>query len=394
MTLRHIISINDLSREEVEALFGLADRYLETLGDRQIPYRIAASASECSGAVMATLFYEPSTRTRLSFESAMLRVGGSAISSASPATSSAVKGETLADTIRIVSGYADLIVLRHPRDGAARLAAQYTSVPVINGGDGAREHPTQTLCDLYTLKRELHRLEGLNVAVLGDLQGGRTVHSLVYALARFGANILTMPAPGMELPAHVASRLREEFRYTMRSAAALPELSQLVSGIYAPRTAKPFASPAKIDVLYITRFQKERWKGGGVNYPRVNAEFLKAPAFADTLLMHPLPRTDELDPGFDVQDRAVYFRQASYGVPIRMAIITLLLNSGRKHSAQLLEDGLLQSQRAELDSGRMCSNENCITRFEESSTFGSLHAAGDAPHRLHCAYCDYKLIGI
>src|ERR1041385_1653141 len=209
--LRHVTSINDLTLDEIEIIFSLGDRYLAELGDPDIPYRVGASSDACKGSLMATLFYEPSTRTRLSFESAMLRLGGRAISSADPATSSAAKGESLADTVRVVSNYADILVIRHPRDGAVKLAAQYASVPIISGGDGAREHPTQTLCDLFTLRRENKTLKNLNVAVSGDLKGSRTIHSFVYALARFGANIFLMPARGMELPTHVDWRLRHEF---------------------------------------------------------------------------------------------------------------------------------------------------------------------------------------
>ena len=175
------------------------------------PYRIGSSARDGSGRILASLFYEPSTRTRLSFESAMLRLGGQFITSADPATSSVAKGESLADTVRVISNYSDVIVLRHPRDGAARLAAEYATVPVINGGDGAHEHPTQTLCDLFTLRKENKQLRDLNVVISGDLKGSRTIHSFVYALARFGANIMTMPAKGMGLPHHVDVRLQEEF---------------------------------------------------------------------------------------------------------------------------------------------------------------------------------------
>ncbi len=214
---RHVISINDLSDKDIETIFDTAQAYLKELPDAHFPYRIGRSGNIASNYILATLFYEPSTRTRLSFESAMIRLGGQTITSADPATSSAAKGESLADSVRVISNYADLMVIRHPRDGAARLAAEYSPIPVINGGDGSHEHPTQTLCDLFTLKRKNRHLKNLKVAISGDLKGSRTIHSFVYALARFGATIVPMAAKGMELPAHVDRRLREEFGCKMLS---------------------------------------------------------------------------------------------------------------------------------------------------------------------------------
>src|SRR4051794_9875711 len=214
---RHVISINDLSDKDIDTIFELTQSFLDELPDPHFPYRIARSTKIASDFILASLFYEPSTRTRLSFESAMLRLGGEVITSADPATSSAAKGESLADSVRVISNYADIMVIRHPRDGAARLAADYSSIPVINGGDGSHEHPTQTLCDLFTLKKKNKRLKNLKVAISGDLRGSRTIHSFVYALARFGATIMPMPAKGMGLPDHVGQRLREEFGCQMVS---------------------------------------------------------------------------------------------------------------------------------------------------------------------------------
>src|SRR5438045_3177075 len=208
---RHLISINDLSDAEIEKIFELTQTFLDELPDPNFSYRIGKSTNVAPNHILATLFYEPSTRTRLSFESAMLRLGGDVITSADPATSSAAKGESLADSVRVIANYADVIVIRHPRDGAARLAAEYSRIPVINGGDGSHEHPTQTLCDIFTLSKKNKRLKNLKVAISGDLKGSRTIHSFVYALARFGARIVPMPAPGMELPAHVSERLRSDF---------------------------------------------------------------------------------------------------------------------------------------------------------------------------------------
>src|SRR6204780_1763058 len=229
---RHIVSINDLSNAEIETIFEVAQGFLKELADPKIHYRIGRSTNLASKSILASLFYEPSTRTRLSFETAMLRLGGANITSADPAVSSAAKGESLADTIRVISNYADIVIIRHPRDGAARLAAEYSQIPVINGGDGSHEHPTQTLCDLFTLKAKKKSLKNMKVAIAGDLKGSRTIHSFVYALARFGATIDPLPAPGMELPPHVDRRLREEFH------------SRMVS--------KDSTQPDAVDALYVT----------------------------------------------------------------------------------------------------------------------------------------------
>src|SRR5436190_13047184 len=215
---RHIVSINDLTDREIETVFDVAQSFLRELPDPNIPYRIGRSTKVASDCILASLFYEPSTRTRLSFESAMLRLGGEVITSADPATSSAAKGESLADSVRVIANYADIMVIRHPRDGAVRLAADYSPIPVINGGDGSHEHPTQTLCDIFTLKKKNKHLKNLKVAISGDLRGSRTIHSFVYALARFGATIMPMAVKGMELPAHVDRRLREEFGCRMVAA--------------------------------------------------------------------------------------------------------------------------------------------------------------------------------
>src|SRR5215510_12650096 len=231
---RHIISINDLSDKDIETIFDVAQSYLNELPDRHFPYRIGRSTKVASNFILASLFYEPSTRTRLSFESAMLRLGGEVITSADPATSSAAKGESLADSVRVIANYADIMVIRHPRDGAVRLAAEYSPIPVINGGDGSHEHPTQTLCDLFLLKKKNKRLKNLKVAISGDLRGSRTIHSFVYALARFGATIMPMPAKGMELPPHVDQRLREEF------------------GCHMVPARKGADKDASIDALYVT----------------------------------------------------------------------------------------------------------------------------------------------
>lgn len=406
-TLRHITSINDLAIAEIEAIFTLADRYLEELGDPARPYRIARSANVAPGAILASLFYEPSTRTRLSFESAMLRLGGKTISSADPATSSAAKGESLADTVRVASSYADILVIRHPRDGAAKLAAEYASVPVINGGDGGHEHPTQTICDVFTLKRESGDLRKMNVAISGDLRGSRTVHSFVYALARFGANIFLMPAKGMELPAHVDWRLRNEFKCHVVPKEKYEGADSAVDALYVtadePHQLSLIASAdidldvkikKNMDVVYVTRFQKERWADKDQNYPTINATFLKGAKYAHTSLLHPLPRVSELDISLDSDRRAAYFRQAAYGVPTRMALIALLLGIEKENVLARYESGLRAHAHPVYeqpsDIGARCVNLNCIVHdeMERKYTRNKFHLVETNAARLRCFYCE------
>jgi aspartate carbamoyltransferase catalytic subunit len=410
--LRHVTSINDLSNEEIEKVFDLAEGYLEKLPDSDYPYRIGASARDGTGHILASLFYEPSTRTRLSFESAMLRLGGQFITSADPATSSVAKGESLADTVRVISNYSDVIVLRHPRDGAARLAAEYATVPVINGGDGAHEHPTQTLCDLFTLRKENKQLRDLNVVISGDLRGSRTIHSFVYALARFGANIMTMPAKGMGLPHHVDARLQEEFncrplprqKYEDKNASidALyvtpdkPHQLSLIPNVEFDDTAD-VKIRSKVDVFYVTRFQKERWAEASGDYPRIDAKFLKASKYAETSVLHPLPRVGELDIALDTDSRALYFRQASYGVPIRMALIAVLTDIATGTQLERFEDGFRASEATIYDQptelGLRCANPNCIVhdpqeRAYTRNKFSVLHRPAAHAYRLRCLYCE------
>jgi aspartate carbamoyltransferase catalytic subunit len=383
--LRHLTSINDLSNDEVEKVFALAERYLKTLGDGP---RIVRGMKEGRSFVLATLFHEPSTRTRLSFESATLRLGGRVISSADPAASSAKKGESLADEVRMVSNYADAIVIRHHRDGAARFAAEYAQVPIINGGDGAHEHPTQTIGDLFTLKREKGKLTGLNVALVGDLATSRTVHSLVYALARFGANIVPMPAPGMALPAHVDRRLRGEFGCAVKTSRGRTGEMYYVAASDAARDQKV---EARIDAVYVTRFQAERWKGGAKNYPRVDPKFLRDRRYGRAAVLHPLPRVDELAIAVDNDRRSAYFRQAAYMVPVRMALAALLLGLDGD-GWQRFPSGFRKSPHKILErpanAAARCTNKKCIVHdpAERLHARNKFHVM--APRRLRCFYCE------
>jgi aspartate carbamoyltransferase catalytic subunit len=410
---RHIVSINDLSNKEIETIFEVAQGFLQELADHSIPFRIGRSTSLASKFILASLFYEPSTRTRLSFESAMLRLGGANITSADPAVSSAAKGESLADTIRVISNYADIVVIRHPRDGAARLAAEYSQIPVINGGDGSHEHPTQTLCDLFTLRAKNKNLRNMKVAIAGDLKGSRTIHSFVYALARFGATIDPLPAPGMELPPHVDRRLREEFHSRMVSktpeqadAAESDKIDALYVTADQPHQLSLYAEPEvdyglvlrqKIDALYVTRFQKERWTEKEQPYPKIDAKFLGEPRFSDASVMHPLPRVNELDASFDSDRRAVYFQQAAYGVPVRMALISLLLHLHKNKSLHQFPGGFTKPEYPvyvqPIGTGIQCGNANCIVadpaeRQYAANKFYVAEGASQQRCKLRCVYCE------
>jgi aspartate carbamoyltransferase catalytic subunit len=400
-----LVSIDDLSISEIERIFVLADEFaaqLET-GER---LRIA------DGIVMATLFYEPSTRTRLSFESAAHRLGGSVISSASMDASSAAKGETLADTVRVVSGYADLIVIRHPFDGAARVAADYARCPIINAGDGSREHPTQTLCDLYILRRKKGDLRGMTVAICGDLKFGRTVHSLIYALARFGANVVAVPNRGMGVPDYVLGRLAAERNYSF-STVSINELKSLAGGLdamYLTPSAPhqmalftgempvikpaPAAGPAALDAFYVTRFQRERrteQEREQAEYVHFDLRALKTSRTQEAVVMHPLPRTDELAYELDADPRAVYFEQAAAGVPVRMALIAWLLeNAG---STRARGEGA-PSLILKAENAPPCSNPNCITRPESRylrPRFRPSPAVSHSELSLRCDFCEREL---
>jgi aspartate carbamoyltransferase catalytic subunit len=406
---RHIVSINDLSNNEIEIIFQVAQGFLKELADDNIPYRIGRGISVASKFILASLFYEPSTRTRLSFESAMLRLGGANITSADPAVSSAAKGESLADTIRVTSNYADIIVIRHPRDGAARLAAEYSQIPVINGGDGSHEHPTQTLCDLFTLRSKNKGLKNMKVAISGDLKGSRTIHSFVYALARFGATIDPLPAPGMELPPHVDRRLREEFHCRMVSKAP-NEADGSIDALYVtadqPHQLSLYAEPEidyglvlqkKIDAVYVTRFQKERWTEKERPYPKIDAKFLGEAKYSQASVMHPLPRVNELDAALDGDRRAIYFRQAAYGVPVRMALISLLLHLHKSKSLHKFAGGFAKAEHPlyvhRIGTGIQCANPNCITndpaeRQYAANKFYILDDHSPQHCTLRCLYCE------
>ena len=254
--------------------------------------------------ILGLLFFEPSTRTRMSFEAAMLRLGGQCLNLGG-VDSSIMKGETLADTIRVVDGYVDAIVVRHPRIGAAQLSAEFSSVPIINAGDGAGQHPSQTLIDLYTI-RQSFSLDGLDVGLLGDLHYGRTTHSLAYALAKYGATIHTIAPEGLGFPISVKRGLT-------KAGARIVEHESV-------KVALPY-----LNVLYVTRIQIERFPDPELHYGtlhsyRITPELLSG-APKNMIVLHPLPRMDEIDPSVDALPHAKYFEQAKNGIPVRMALL-------------------------------------------------------------------------
>ncbi len=401
MTTANLVSIADLSNEEIEEIFDLADAS-DKLRSKQVG----------RGKIMATLFYEPSTRTRLSFESSMQRLGGTVISCSDMQSSSAAKGESVADTAKVVSSYADVLVVRHYWDGAVQAVAEHADVQVINAGDGGHEHPSQTLCDLYTLRKEKGELKGLNVVICGDLKNGRTIHSLVYALARFGANVVTLAANGMELPHYVLERLEREFQYSLAPVAS-DDLSAVVTETDAlyltPKQPHQLAlftevdstiqtritslvSGLRYDAFYMTRKQKERMTNVAQagDYPVIGSKFLKEQRFKDTVVMHPLPRIDELSPELDQDRRGIYFKQAAYGVPIRMALLHFLFEKQRRVHTPVKNSVLFESPHPV---GPHCPNVRCITVNEPGSTRRRFELLSEGPAGaliLRCLYCEHR----
>jgi len=297
---RDIVSIRDFSREEIDYVLDTTDvvEPMASTGSRDLDSKI-----------MATLFFEPSTRTRLSFESAMYRLGGKCIGFAEPKIASVEKGENLADTIRVVENYADVLVIRHPLEGAARLAAEFSGVPVINAGTGAEEHPTQAMLDLYTIRKELGRLNGLSIALVGDLRYGRTVHSLAYALSLYDIR-LRLVSPSL-------LRMKKEVLEEVSQRVTVQESEDLLEII------------PDVDVIYVTRIQKERF-GSLEDYEKVRGFYRLVAndlsrAKKEMIVMHPLPRIDEIAYDVDATPHAKYFKQVWYGLLVRMSLIGLVL---------------------------------------------------------------------
>jgi aspartate carbamoyltransferase catalytic subunit len=300
---KDILHGNQFTKKEIDAIIKTASEF-----ERELKRK--SSLNILKGKILATLFYEPSTRTRLSFETAMQRLGGGTIAMGSVESSSVAKGETLVDTVRTVSQYADVIVIRHPRTGSAKEAADAVNVPVINAGDGAGQHPTQALLDIYTIFKELKTLKNLTVSLAGDLKYGRTVHALVELLSLFGARLYFISPHTLRMPEEITSNLKQK-------------------GIEVEETEDLFRAASESDLIYMTRIQKERFENLS-DYERVKGSYVINGAFLKRLnkeisILHPLPRVDEINPEVDSYSGAAYFRQVRNGVYVRMALLAMIL---------------------------------------------------------------------
>ena len=299
--LKDIISIRDFTKSDVEYILNLAEE-MEPIAKSQEVSHVK------DGKLLGVMFYEPSTRTRLSFETAMKRLGGDVVGFNQKQGTSVQKGEVLYDTAQIVSQYADAIVLRHDMEGAARFIADNVDVPVVNAGDGAGQHPSQTLLDLYTIQRTFGELKNKKIAIVGDLKYGRTVHSLVYALAMFNCEIIFISPEQLQMPSEILDDLKRlKCKFTIKSS--------LIENI------------DDVDVIYMTRIQKERFPDPK-EYLKVKGQYTLTKnnmINTDAILMHPLPRVDEINFDVDSLDNAMYFKQAFYGVPVRMALLDSIM---------------------------------------------------------------------
>ena len=351
--MKNLIDILDLSTKEIDNLIDLAGDMIENP---------RAYSSACRGQILGTLFFEPSTRTRLSFTSAMMSLGGNVLGFSQAGSSSVSKGETVADTIRMVSAYSDIIAMRHPKEGAPVVASAYATVPVINAGDGGHFHPTQTLTDLITIKRKFGRLDGLTVGLCGDLKYGRTVHSLIAAMSRYENTKFVLISPDeLKLPDYV----KEEF----------------LDGGVCPYVETQSLEDAigELDILYMTRIQAERFESRE-EYERLKDSYILTkdkliPAKQTLSIMHPLPRVNEIATEVDDDPRAHYFEQAANGRYIRMALILMLLRES---------DGKSSKIKGEENTALVCNNPHCISKTERG--IKKLFSG------KRCVYCDQEAV--
>lgn len=355
--MRHLLEPTNLTVDETNEII---ERALDIIAHRD------KYAEACKGRKLATLFYEPSTRTRLSFTAAMMELGGSVLGFSDARSSSVSKGETIADTIRVISCFADIVAMRHPKEGAPLIAKSFSRIPIINAGDGGHNHPTQTLTDMLTIRRELGRFDHLTIGLCGDLKYGRTVHSLIKAMSRYeGTRFVLISPRELELPGYMLEEMAEKNIAYTRCATmeeAMPEL----------------------DVLYMTRVQQERFSDPA-EYERLKLAFVLDEekmrlAKRDMIVLHPLPRVGEITEGVDTDPRAAYFRQVENGKYVRMALIYTLLSW---HDQQ---DNIPNIGEAQL-SDQQCHNPHCITSTEPVAQ----RCYKDAKGITRCAYCDHEI---
>ena len=358
--MRSLIDILDLSVQEIDSI-------IETAAD--IKKDPAKYSEKCRGKKLATLFFEPSTRTRLSFEAAMYELGGNVLGFSEARSSSASKGESMADTATVVSGYADIIAIRHPKEGAPLVASQHAYVPIINAGDGGHNHPTQTLADLFTIKYEKGRFENLTVGLCGDLKFGRTVHSLIAALSRYkGVKFILISPKELRIPSYVKHEILAkadvEYIETENLEQALPEL----------------------DVLYMTRIQRERFSDPN-EYERLKDSYILTAdmlnlAKSDLCIMHPLPRVNEISVAVDKDPRACYFKQTLYGKYMRMALIIFLLDEKQKNVPTKVIN-------KKFSYDHVCKNPNCITSTEQELP-QIFWCANEEQNIYRCVWCESR----
>ena len=358
--MKHLIEPTDLTVEEINGIIALAE---DIIANRQ------KYSDACRGKKLATLFYEPSTRTRLSFTSAMMELGGNVIGFSDAASSSVSKGETVADTVRVISCFADIIAMRHFKEGAPLVASRYAGIPVINAGDGSHAHPTQTLTDLLTIKREKGRLDNFTIGFCGDLKFGRTVHSLIKALSRYeGVRVVLIAPDELRLPEYMRREVCDKCGIDYREVATMEEVMP------------------ELDVLYMTRVQKERFLDEE-EFNRVKDSFVLDPqklvtAKKDMIVLHPLPRVNEITQAVDADPRAAYFRQVENGKFVRMALIYTLLKWAEGEPRHTLPEPDAETWHPELT----CGNVRCISSTEEVEPL--FRRTDDGSYR--CAYCESR----
>lgn len=353
--MKDFISMKDFDREEIIEILDIAGRIQRDPKPELAEDKIAAS-----------LFFEPSTRTRLSFTSAAYRIGAKVLGFDSPDATSLKKGESLKDTIKMTEAYSDVIVMRHPVDGAARFAADIAEIPVVNAGDGANEHPSQTMLDLFTIKEQKGTIDGLKIAFVGDLKYGRTVHSLAKALSMFDVEFFFVAPECIQIPEHITKELETKgLKYTLVS-----DFKEILQDI---------------DVMYMTRIQKERFEDP-LEYENVkevyiiNRDNILGRCKGDMIILHPLPRVNEIDVDLDDTKHALYFKQAANGVPVREAIIALVLEKIKKETSSKIKEKAIPHKEV------VCSNPRCITHVEKTLNKTVREKSGE-----FCYYCNREI---